>query len=140
MAEDIILRRCLEADIEFVLELWLAAGSTPSVTDTRETLLVTINSAAALLIVADIGGVVAGSVIAGFDGWRGNIYRLAVHPDFQRRGLARRLVTAAEDWLRAQGVKRVGAVVEKEHPWATRFWESTEFYLEPMDLRYVRDL
>ena len=140
MAEDIILRRCLEADIEFVLELWLAAGSTPSVTDTRETLLVTINSAAALLIVADIGGVVAGSVIAGFDCWRGNIYRLAVHPDFQRRGLARRLVTAAEDWLRAQVVKRVGAVVEKDHPWATRFWESTEFYLEPMDLRYVRDL
>ena len=140
MPEEIVLRGCLESDIESVLELWLAAGSTPSITDTRDTLLVTINSAAASVILADIGGAVAGSIIAGFDGWRGNVYRLAVHPDFQRRGIARRLLTAAEDWLRSQGVKRVGAVVEKDHHWATGFWDSTEFYLEPLDLRYVREL
>ena len=140
MPEEIVLRGCLESDIESVLELWLAAGSTPSITDTRDTLLVTINSAVASVILADIGGAVAGSIIAGFDGWRGNVYRLAVHPDFQRRGIARRLLTAAEDWLRCQGVKRVGAVVEKDHPWATGFWDSTEFYLEPLDLRYVREL
>ena len=140
MAEEIVIRQCLEDDIESVLELWLAAGSTPSITDTRETMLITVNSPAASMILADIGGTVGGSVIAGFDGWRGNVYRLAVHPDFQRRGIARRLVTAAEDWLRARGVKRIGAVVEKDHAWATGFWDSTEFYLEPLDLRYVRDL
>ena len=31
-------------------------------------------------------------------------------------------------------------VVEKDHHWATRFWGSTEFYLQPVDLRYVRNL
>lgn len=31
------------------------------------------------------------------------------------------------------------AAVEKDHPWATGFWDSTEFYLEAMDVRYVRD-
>ena len=81
---------------------------------------------------------IAGSVIGAFDGWRGNVYRLAVHPNFQRRGIARRLVSEAEEWLRDQGAKRVGAVVEKDHPWATGFWESTEFVLEPLDRRYVR--
>ena len=140
MADEIILRQCLEGEIESVLELWRAAGSTPSVTDTREALLTTINSGASSVIVAVSGGAVAGSIIGAFDGWRGNLYRLAVHPDYQRQGIARRLVSEAEDWLRGQGAKRVGAVVEKDHPWAVGFWESAGFALEPLDLRYVRDL
>ncbi len=140
MAEEIVIRQCLEDDVDSVLELWQAAGSTPSITDTRDALLITVNSPAASVTLAESSGKIAGSVIAGFDGWRGNLYRLAVHPNFQRRGIARRLVTAAEDWLRSQRVKRVGAVVEKDHPSATGFWDSTEFYLEPLDLRYVRDL
>jgi len=47
------------------------------------------------------------------------------------------LLSNAEAWLKSRGVKRVGAVVEKDHPWATGFWDSTDYYLEPMDLRYV---
>ena len=140
MADEIILRQCLEDDIESVLELWRAAGSTPSMTDTSDDLRTTINSRASSVIVAVSGGTVAGSIIGAFDGWRGNLYRLAVHPDYQRRGIARRLLSEAETWLRAQGAKRVGAVVEKDHPWAVGFWESSGFVLEPMDLRYVRNL
>ncbi|MEE8466432.1 MAG: GNAT family N-acetyltransferase [Dehalococcoidia bacterium] len=140
MAEEIILRQCLETDIESVLELWRAAGSTPSMTDTHEDLRTAINSTASSVLLAVSGGTVAGSIIGAFDGWRGNVYRLAVHPDHQRRGIARRLVSEVEEWLRRQGAKRVGAVVEKDHPWATGFWDSTEFVLEPMDLRYVRNL
>ncbi len=140
MADEIILRRGLEEDIESVLELWRAAGSTPSVTDSSDQLRVTINSGASSVIVAVTDRTVVGSIIAGFDGWRGNLYRLAVHPDYRRRGIARRLVSDAEGWLRGQGAKRVGAVVEKDHPWASGFWDSTEFDLEPLDLRYVRNL
>ena len=138
MAENIILRQCLEDEIAAVLDLWRAAGSTPSVTDTTEQLRFVIHSEASSLILAVVDRKIAGSVIGAFDGWRGNVYRLAVHPNFQRRGIARRLVSEAEEWLRDQGAKRVGAVVEKDHPWATGFWESTEFVLEPLDRRYVR--
>ena len=140
MADEIILRQCSEDDIQSVLGLWRAAGSTPSMTDTSDDLRTTINSGASSVIVAVSGGTVAGSIIGAFDGWRGNLYRLAVHPDYQRRGIARRLLSEAETWLRAQGAKRVGAVVEKDHPWAVGFWESSGFVLEPMDLRYVRNL
>ena len=140
MADEIILRQCSEDDIQSVLELWRAAGSTPSMTDTSDDLRTTINSRASSVIGAVSGGTVAGSIIGAFDGWRGNLYRLAVHPDYQRRGIARRLLSEADTWLRAQGAKRVGAVVEKDHPWAVGFWESSGFVLEPMDLRYVRNL
>ncbi|MBC8281238.1 MAG: GNAT family N-acetyltransferase [Chloroflexi bacterium] len=140
MREEVTLRLCMPNDIDSVLEVWRLAGSTPSITDSVDELLSVINSNAALLMVAESGGEIAGSVIAAFDGWRGNIYRLAVHPDHQRKGIARRLVLEAEDWLRGEGARRVGAVVEKDHPWAIGFWESASFVLEPLDLRYVKDL
>ena len=140
MTDEIILRRCLAVDIESVLELWQAAEASTSLTDTSQDLLRTINSGASSVILAQSGGSIVGSIIASFDGWRGNIYRLAVHPDHRRRGIARRLVSEAEVWLKNQGARRVGAVVEQDHPWATGFWDATEFVLEPLDLRYIRDL
>ncbi len=140
MADEIIIRRCSAGDIESVLELWRLVDATASVTDTNHDLRRTINSGASSVLVAESDGGIIGSIIGTFDGWRGNIYRLAVHPEHRRRAIARRLVTEVEEWLRGQGVKRVGAVVEKDHPWATGFWDSTEFVLEPLDLRYVREL
>ncbi|MCH8989286.1 MAG: GNAT family N-acetyltransferase [Chloroflexi bacterium] len=140
MADEIIIRRCSEADIESVLELWRVADATASVTDTSQDLRAVVDSELSSILIAESGGRIVGSIIGAFNGWRGNIYRLAVHPDQRRRGIARRLLSEVEEWLRGQGAKRVGAVVEKDHPWATGFWDSTEFQLEPLDLRYVRDL
>ncbi|MQG27380.1 MAG: GNAT family N-acetyltransferase [SAR202 cluster bacterium] len=68
------------------------------------------------------------------------MYRLAIDRAYRRQGIAGRLLSEAETWLKSQVVKRVGAVLEKDHPWVTGFWDSTEFYLEPLDIRYVRDL
>jgi ribosomal protein S18 acetylase RimI-like enzyme len=59
----------------------------------------------AALLVAVAGGGVVGTVIAGWDGWRGNIYRLAVHPNHRRRGTGRALAAAADDVLAALGAR-----------------------------------
>lgn len=140
MAGQIVFRQCVESDIESVLELWRASEATASVTDTSQDLRRTMDSGASSVILAQSGGNIVGSMIVSFDGWRGNLYRLAVHPDHRRQGIARRLVSEAESWLKDQGARRVGAVVEQNHPWATGFWDSTEFVLDPLDLRYVLDL
>ena len=46
----------------------------------------------ARLLLAEIDGKLLGSIIGTFDGWRGNIYRMSVHPDYRRRGIARAVV------------------------------------------------
>ena len=55
----------------------------------------------ARLFVAEDEGRLLGTLIAGFDGWRGNMYGMAVEPDQRRRGVGTALVRHAETWLRA---------------------------------------
>src|SRR5215217_7988707 len=59
------------------------------------------------LLVARRDGRVVGTLIAAWDGWRGNMYRLAVAVDHRRRGVGLELVRAGERRLYECGARRV---------------------------------
>jgi GNAT superfamily N-acetyltransferase len=61
---------------------------------------------------------------------------MAVHPDYQRRGVAGRLVEFAREWLRSIGCTRVTALVEGVHAYATGFWESAGYTHDTAMRRY----
>jgi ribosomal protein S18 acetylase RimI-like enzyme len=128
-------------DVENVLAFWIHAGAHPSATDTvRDVARVVVAPHAELLLAVDDRGRVVGSVIATFDGWRGNFYRMAVDPAVRRQGLARRLADAAEAWLRAAGAVRLSALVEGDNEIAPVFWESVGFAHYEGMRRYSKDL
>lgn len=131
------IRDCSPAEAEAVLELWRKADAIPSVTDNADYLRRAIGESKANVLVAEVDGQLVGSIIGTFDGWRGNIYRLAVHPDYRRRGIARALVDEVEQRLIQQGAKRITALVEKDHPGANRFWEAVDYTVDRRILRYV---
>jgi ribosomal protein S18 acetylase RimI-like enzyme len=83
---------------------------------------------------------IVGSVVAGWDGWRGNIYRLAVAPELRRRGIARALVEAAEAHLRRRGARRVTALLVRAHDQAAGFWTAVGYGHDHRIDRYVRTL
>src|ERR1700722_15590791 len=130
MTENVSIRACRLDDIERVLELWQQADATPSVTDTADDLRRAIADSPAHVLVAEVGGHVIGSITGTFDGWRGNIYRLAVHPDRRRQGVARALVAEVEKRLAEQGAKRITALVEKDNPLPMNFWESVGYRVD----------
>src|SRR5262245_47342109 len=134
------IRACRVDDTEVVLELWRQADATPGVTDTAEDLRRTIADNPAHVLLAEAGDRVIGSIIGVFDGWRGNIYRLAVHPGYRRQGVARALVAEVEKKLAEQGAKRLTALVEKDHPWATGFWQAVGYCPDSRIVRHVRNL
>jgi ribosomal protein S18 acetylase RimI-like enzyme len=136
---DITIRPCRASETAALLDFWTRATAMRSVTDTAESLAILLGSPSAVLLVAVDGESIVGSVIGGWDGWRGNIYRLAVDPEYRRRGFAQALVQAVERWLTDQGARRISALVNGDHPWAVGFWDSI-YQREPGVLRYAKNV
>lgn len=97
------------------------------------------NSPATLLVVERRGEIV-GALIAAWDGWRGNLYRLAVRSGHRREGIGLALTRAGEEYLRQRGARRVTALVVFDDEVATGFWDSAGYPLDREIGRRVRNI
>jgi ribosomal protein S18 acetylase RimI-like enzyme len=134
----ITLRAGTRADIDAVLAFWLDATAEPSTTDDASGLEGLLERSPDALILAVDDDAIVGTVVAGWDGWRGALYRLAVLPSYRRRGIATALVSEAERMLRVQGVRRMHLIASRAGgETAESFWISTRY--EPTDqVRFVK--
>ena len=133
------IRPCRADEIDAVLALWGVSRSPHALTeDTRERVARAVEADA--LLVAEVEGAIVGAVIAGFDGWRGNFYRLAVADKWRRRGIGRRLEAAGEARMAALGAPRVTALVAFDDGAARGFWEAAGYAADLVMGRMVRTL
>ena len=124
-----------------VLELWAEARSDRASTPDRlEDVERLIDDSPAALLVAEQNGEIAGALIAAWDGWRGNMYRLAVRNQNRREGIGLALTRAGEDYLHQCGVRRVTALVAFDDAVAGGFWESAGYPQDHEIGRRVRNL
>jgi ribosomal protein S18 acetylase RimI-like enzyme len=139
--QDFVVRACRPEEASAILDLWQQArsehASTPDRLDEVQRLLAETSGS---LLVADGDGAILGALIAVWDGWRGNMYRLAVRFEHRRRGIALALVRAGEEHLRHQGARRITALVGYEDEVAAAFWESAGYPRDHVMGRRVRNL
>lgn len=137
----LIVRPCRLEECARILEIWRQAEAIPRPTDTLPEVQRIVREHPGTLLVGEENGRLVGSVIAGWDGWRGGIYRLAVLPECRRRGVARALVAEAERQLAARGARRLTAMVARDEPQAVAFWNAAAGWAqEPRWHRYAKDL
>jgi ribosomal protein S18 acetylase RimI-like enzyme len=137
---DVELRACRLEDIEAVLGLWRRAGVVPLSTDRVDALRRRLERDPELFVLAWDGPMLVGSLMGGWDGFRGQMYRLAVDPACRRRGIARALVEAVEAELSRLGCERITSLVFKDEPGAPEFWLGVGFAPDPLIERYAKDL
>jgi ribosomal protein S18 acetylase RimI-like enzyme len=83
-----------------------------------------------LFLVAIEQTLVAGSIMAGYDGHRGWLYAVAVLRSHQKRGLGRALVKEAEERLRAIGCKKINLQVRASNTTVIEFYRSLGYEVE----------
>jgi len=83
-----------------------------------------------LLFVAAEGAAIVGSVMAGYDGHRGWLYSVAVHPSVRRQGTGTKLVHYALEQLKNLGCVKVNLQVRVTNGAVVAFYRALGFHVE----------
>ncbi|WP_328989558.1 GNAT family N-acetyltransferase [Kribbella sp. NBC_01245] len=131
----LVYRSAEVAEAEAVLEFWSrAAEDADRPPDSADAVrrLITRDPAALILALHNNpgdkdGARIVGTIIAGWDGWRCHLYRLAVDPAHRRQGLGRELIACAEALLKSYGGTRADAMVLDTNTDAHPSWKSAGY-------------
>ena len=114
-----------------VIDLWQvvfgyeAAHNSPEVAIDKK-----LQNRDGLFFVARIDDKVVGTVMAGYDGHRGWIYSIAVHPDNQKQGIGSRLLSFTQEKLEALGCLKVNLQIMEGNEAVQKFYLSNGYFVE----------
>ena len=131
-AEDFTIDCYRAGDEAELLALWQACGLVVPWNNPRADIARKTADSPGLFFVGKIGERLVASCMAGYDGHRGWIYYLAVHPSLQRSGYAARLVSHCENKLRELGCPKIDLMVRNTNQAVIAFYQAIGFDLDPV--------
>lgn len=131
------IRRLTSNDYQNLVHLWLKAGLPfkPKGRDSPESIARQMKANPDFFIGAFENGELIGAVIASSDTRKGWINRLAVDPDYRRKGVAKTLIAEAEKALRQRGIKIFCALIEDSNVASKELFKKCG-YVEHRDIIY----
>ena len=117
------IRSYQAADQPAVIDLWQRCNLVVPQNDPQKDIEMKSRVQAELFFVGVIGNRIVATLMAGYDGHRGWIYYLAVDPDYQRRGMGRRMMEWAEAALKKRGCPKINLQVRTSNPAVISFYE-----------------
>ena len=125
------IRPFREADRAEVVQLWAEAfPDDPDHNVSSEMIDRKLRVQPELFLVAIADNVLVGTVVAGFDGVRGWLHRLAVRESARRSGFGTRLVRSAEAALAALGCPKVNLQVRASNASVVAFYRALGYTAE----------
>ena len=123
------IREMVEEDYDQVYQLWLSCAGMGlnDLDDSKEGIARFLQRNPQTCLVAVENQMIIGAILVGSDGRRAYIYHTAVHPNYRRRGIARKLVETVLIVLDELKIHKVALVVFKRNTEGNRFWEKLGF-------------
>ena len=132
------------ADTETVVQLWSDCGLTRPWNDPHKDIARKLSVSPELFLIGTNGqGLLMATVMVGYDGHRGWINYLAVHPAHQRQGHASQLMQQAEQLLTERGCPKLNLQVRAGNEVVIALYESlgyTDDKTVSMGKRLIADI
>lgn len=127
----LLVRPFAETDEPSVIARWTEVfADDPPRSDPRTAVRRKLHVQRELFLVGEADGEVIGTVVAGFDGYRGWVHCLAVHPLHHRRGFGRALMRETEARLRAIGCPKLGLQLRSSNADVVAFYRRLGYAIE----------
>ena len=123
------------SDRDQVVALWNACGLTRPWNDPDGDIARAGDTPTSELFVWHQAGRVTGTLMVGYDGHRGWMYYLAADPAQRGKGIARALVSRAENFLRDQGCPKVELMVRTDNVDALGFYDRLGYEAQDVTVR-----
>lgn len=135
--EKLQFRPFCEKDYRGVISLWQETEipCKPRGRDSKEKILKEISNPGTLFLVVEKEKNIIATVLATHDGRKGWVNRLAVSPQYQRRGIAARLLKEAENHLYQCGMEIITCLIEDYNVESMEFFQK-KGYVKHTDIIY----
>jgi len=121
-----------EASRPDVIQLWHDCGLTRPWNDPDADIDRAISNPSSTLLCGHVDGGLIGTVMVGYDGHRGWVYYLAAAPSHRGGGIGRRMMQAAEDWLKERGCPKIELMVRETNEATLGFYDALGYEHQPV--------
>lgn len=127
-----MIRRANGDDRTAVTALWETCGLTRPWNDAAVDFERALAGSGSDIFVLEQEGQLAATVMVGDDGHRGWVYYLAVKPGLRKHGLGRKMMKAAEHWLRERNAPKIQLMVRDDNDAAIGFYKTLGYEVQPV--------
>ena len=126
----LLIRPFKEGDEEALVSLWKMCKLTVPWNNPYKDIARKLKVQAELFLVGYLEDKLIASVMAGYDGHRGWLNYLAVHPDFQARGYGKQLMDNVENGLRELGCPKINLQIREGNDKVLSYYQKLGFVEE----------
>ncbi len=122
MISQMLIRPYSPKDEATVVALWVKCNLTRAWNNPQRDIARKLKVNPEWFLVGEIDGHVVATAMGGYEGHRGWVNYLAVDPEYQKRGLGRRMMNAIEEKLKAAGCPKINLQVRRGNDDALAFY------------------